>query len=197
MFIDMVKKNRSCRGYDISRRVTKDELLYMVDCARLSAASVNIQPLKYYLAWEEDEVSRIQPLTKWAKGLPQLELPHPGMEPAAFIVICHDTGIVGRSAVFMRDVGIAAQTMLLAATEMDLGGCMIGSFDAGQVKAELVLPAELDPVLIVAVGKPAEQIVLTEAEPDGSVKYYRDADDVHYVPKRRLKDIVLTSDALE
>lgn len=191
MFKDLVKANRSYRGYDESRRVTREELLEMVDCARLAASSVNMQPLRYYIAWEKDEVDRIQPLTGWAKGLPDLELPHKGMCPTAFIIICQDTKVWESLARFQKDVGLAAQTILLAATEMGLGGCMIGSFQAGEVRRALDLPEHLAPMLVVAIGKPAERIVLTEVAEGESVAYYRDADDIHYVPKRALKDIVL------
>lgn len=192
MLKDLVKRNRSYRGFDESRRVTREELLEMVDCARLAASSVNQQPLKYYLAWEKEEVDCIQALTKWARQLPEMVLPHPGMCPTAFIIICQDLRIHESLARFQKDVGIAAQTILLSAAEMDLGGCMIGNFTAGSVKEELSLPEYLAPLLIVAVGKPAEQVVLTEIEDGESTAYYRDAQDVHYVPKRKLSDIVLS-----
>lgn len=195
MFKDLVKANRSYRGYDESRRITKEELMEMVDCARLAASSVNRQPLQYYLAWEKEEVARIQALTKWARGLPELELPHKGMCPTAFIVICQNTQIGESLARFQKDIGIVAQTMLLAAAEMGLGGCMIGNFNAGDVKQELGLSEHLAPVLIVAIGKPAEKIVLTEAGEGDSTAYYRDENDVHYVPKRRLEDLILTAES--
>ena len=191
MFKDLVKANRSYRGYDESRRVTREELLEMVDCARLAASSVNRQPLQYYLAWEKERVDQIQRMTKWARGLPQMELPHRGMCPTAFIVICQNTELGESLARFQKDIGIAAQTILLAATEMGLGGCMIGNFHAGEVKETLGLAPELAPVLIVAIGKPAEKIILTEAGTGESVDYYRDENDVHYVPKRRLEDVIV------
>ena len=190
MIKELVRANRSYRGYDESRQVTREELLKMVDCARLAASSVNQQPLKYYLAWEKEEVGRIQKLTKWARGLPQMELPHPGKRPTAFIVICQDLRINDSLTRFQKDVGIAAQTILLAATEMGLGGCMIGNFQAGSVKEKLGLE-EMAPLLILAIGKPDEKIVLTEIADGDSVAYYRDEDDVHYVPKRRLEDLLL------
>ncbi len=188
---ELVKANRSYRGYDESRAVTREELLELVDCARLTASTVNLQPLRYYLAYEKETVARIQKLTKWAKGLPELELPHPGKYPPAFIVICQDTRVWDNTARFQRDVGIAAQTMLLAASEMGLGGCMIGSFQAGRISRELELAEYLVPLLVVAIGKPAEQVVLTEIGSAESTAYYRDENDVHYVPKRRLEDIVV------
>ena len=190
-FEKLVRQNRSYRGYDESRKVTREELLRMVDCARLSASSVNMQPLKYYLACDEETVGRIQPLTGWAKNLPQLKLPHEGMYPTAFIVICQDRDIFDSLARFQKDVGIAAQTILLAAVEMGLGGCMIGNFEAGQIKSALQLPDHLAPLLVVAIGKPAEEVVIKEIGPDEPTPYYRDANDVHYVPKRRLEDVII------
>ena len=195
MLKDLIIKNRSYRGYDSGRKVTREELEDMVDCARLSASSVNRQPLKYYLAWEQEEVDRIQALTKWARGLPELTLPHPGKKPAAFIVICQDMLLGDSKARFQKDVGIAAQSILLRAVEMGLGGCMIGNFSPAAIKETLELSPDLEPVLIVAVGKPDEKIVLTEAAPGDSVDYYRDDEDVHYVPKRRLQDVVLSRKA--
>ena len=197
MLKDLIRANRSCRGYDESRKITKEELLELVDCARLTPSSTNMQPLRYYLAWEKEEVDRIQGLTKWAGALQQMELPHPGMRPTAFIVICQDTAVSASLARFQKDVGIAAQTMLLAATEMGLGGCMIGNFQAGILKAELGLPESFAPLLVVAIGKPAEKIVLTEIKEGESTDYYRDENDVHYVPKRKLADIVFDKVKLE
>lgn len=191
MFKDLVVKNRSYRGYDESFRFTKEQLLEFVDGARLTPSSVNAQPLRYYVAWEKEKVDVIQAQTRWAMGLPELHLPHDGMYPTAFIIICQDLRISDSLNQYQKDVGIAAQTMLLAAAEQELGGCMIGSFSARGLKAGLELPEYLQPMLVVAFGKPAEKIVLTEAERDGDVRYYRDENDVHYVPKRKLEDIVL------
>ena len=94
--------------------------------------------------------------------------------------------------VFLRDIGIVAQTMLLAAVEKGLGGCMIGNFSKKKTKELLHLPEEIEPNLIVAFGKPAEEIILTEVGEDGSTNYYRDETNrIHYVPKRALEDILL------
>lgn len=192
MFKDLVRANRSYRGYDESYHFTKEELADFVDHARLAPSSVNAQPFRYYLAWEKDEVDKIQSLTKWARALPDLELPHKGMHPTGFIIICQDTNIGESLTRYQKDVGIVAQTMLLAAVEKGLGGCMIGNFQAGPVKEALGLSQNLAPMLIVALGKPAEKIVLTEVDEGDSVQYYRDDEDVHYVPKRKLSDIIIS-----
>ena len=190
-FLELVRKNRSYRGYNENRPVAREELRELVECARLCPSSVNAQPLKYRLVWQKEEVARLQEKTNWAKALTSITLPHPGMCPTACIVICQDTGIDASLQRFQKDVGIVAQTMLLAAVEMGLGGCMIGNFNAGEVRQVLALPEAMAPLLVVAIGEPAETVVLTEVGPDGSVQYYRDENDVHYVPKRSLEDILI------
>ena len=138
---------------------------------------------------------RLQPLTGWAKALPGMKLPHPGKCPTAFIVICQNTEWDSNLNRYLRDVGAVAQTMLLAATEMGLGGIMIGNFSPAKVSEAMKLPETIVPMLIVAFGKPDEKIVLTEVSSGESIKYYRDDQDVHYVPKRKLEDIVIRANA--
>ena len=191
MFKDLILKNRSYRGYDESRLVSRAELLEFVDCARLSASSVNRQPFQYYLAYTKEATGKIQPLTGWARALPEKGLPYPGHRPTAFIVICQNTLWDADLTRYRTDVGIVAQSMLLCAVEKGLGGIMIGNFSPAKISEALSLPANIVPMLIVAFGKPDETVVLTEVEEGASLKYYRDENDVHYVPKRRLEDIVI------
>ena len=191
MFKDIVKKSRSYRGYDESRRISREELLELVDCARFAPSSVNGQPFQYLLVWKKEDVDRLQPLTGWARALPDMKLPHPGKCPTAFVVICQNTEWDPNLNRYLRDVGAVAQTMLLAATQEGLGGIMIGNFSPAKVAQEMELPETIVPMLIVAFGKPDEKIVITEIENGQSTQYYRDEQDVHYVPKRKLEDIVL------
>ena len=191
MIKDLVIKSRSYRGYDESRKVSKEELLELVDCARFAPSSVNGQPFRYLLVYEKEKVDRLQALTGWARALPDMKLPHPGKCPTAFIVICQNTEWDDNLNRYLRDVGAVAQTMLLAAAEKDLGGIMIGNFSPERVAQAMDLPETIVPMLIVAIGRPDEKIVLTEIENGQSTKYYRDEQDVHYVPKRKLEDIVI------
>lgn len=190
MLKDLVLKNRSYRGYDERRKIEERELMDMVDHARLAPSSVNRQPLKYVLVYREEEVAMIQPLTHWAKAL-DIKLPHLGKNPTAFIIICQDRRIVESTNAYLRDVGIVAQTILLRATEMGLGGCMIGNFREDDIRNALNLEQYYYPHLILALGEPDEEIILTEVNVDGDVQYYRDENDHHYVPKRALQDIII------
>lgn len=191
MFLDLVKQARSHRGFRQDRKVTRQELEHLVECARFTPAARNDQVLKYYLAEKPETVAAIQPLTKWAGALAELHLPRKGAEPVAYIVICLDGSLAENPAPYQRDVGIVAQTMLLAAAEMGLNGCMIGSFEAGNLKKLLGLPENLAPQLLLALGEGTDNIVVTDAGPDGNINYFRDDQDVHYVPKRTLESLII------
>lgn len=191
MFLDLVKQARSHRGFRQDRKVTRQELEHLVECARFTPAARNDQVLKYYLAEKPETVAAIQPLTKWAGALAELHLPRKGAEPVAYIVICLDGSLAENPAPYQRDVGIVAQTMLLAAAEMGLNGCMIGSFAAGELREKLGLPEAIKPQLLLALGEGTDCIVMTDVGEDGSTTYYRDAEDTHYVPKRTLEQLIL------
>lgn len=149
-----------------------------------------MQPLKYFIAFEKEMVDTIQKMTKWARALPNLDLPYEGKRPTGFIVICQDKKIAPNTDRFLKDVGIVAQTILLQATEEGLGGCMIGNFKPEEVSETLGFDENIVPLLIIALGKPDEEIVITDVV-DGKINYYRDEADIHYVPKRSLNDILL------
>ena len=191
MLKDLVIKNRSYRGFDENYSFTKEQLERYIDLTRYTASSVNAQPLKYKIVYEKNEVEAVRPLTRWARALPDMVLPHPNMHATAFIIICQDTDISPNLARYQKDIGIVAQTITLAAVEDGLGGCMIGNFTPDEVKETLNLAENLTPMLIIALGKPAEEIVIKEIDNGESTKYYRDENDVHYVPKRKLKDILI------
>jgi len=192
-FKDLVLKNRTYRGYDEIFTISKEELIDLVDHARLMPNAKNHQVLKYFVAHEKNVVSQIQAHTKWAGSLRELGLPFEGTRPTAFIVVLQDTELNPTLASGQKDVGIAAAYITLAAAEKGLGCCMIGNYSAVGVKEVMNLPEHLTPVLVIAVGKPMEEVVLVEPV-EGSITYYRNEENVHYVPKRTIEEIVVNQD---
>ena len=181
----LLRRNRSYRGYDQKTVVTEAQLHRIVEvCAKLPSGR-NQQVLRFKLITKESGSDRMQGLYKLGGALPELHLPFPGTEPEAFIVIC--SSVEPDKWVHM-DVGIAAQSMLLKATEMGLGGICIGAFNPAAVKEAFSLPCE--PVLLLAIGKPAEKIELVPVHAGDSLKYYRE-NGVHYVPKIVVDDLIL------
>jgi len=191
MFLDLVKKNRSFRTYNASRAVTEEELCRMVECARFTPAAGNRQFLRYRLCNTPQEMGLVLSAVKWAALLPDWEFPPKGHEPTACIVICHDTTVAEDVRISAKDTGIAAQTILLAAAEMGLGGCMIGSFDPRKIIPGLNIPAHLTPVLVIPLGEPDEKVVLEDVPADGNTAYYRDAEGTHHVPKRTMDELIV------
>ena len=191
MIKDLIKKNRSVRGYDISREVTDEELREMVDCARLSASSVNMQPLKYVTINTPEGRDKIIGQISFAAKLSELHLPISGTEPMAYIVICQDENISKSGTGYHKDAGIVAQSITLAAAEMGLGACILGYFSPKEMATSLRLAGNLRPLLVIALGKSIEDIRIVEIEEGESTDYYRDENGVHYVPKRRLDDVIV------
>ena len=180
----LLLKNRSHRGYDSSRQVLVEELKQIAEvCTKIPSAK-NQQVLRYKLVAGED-APRMQQYTKWGGALPELNLPFPGTEPSAFIIIC---STVPENKWVDIDLGIAAQSMLLKAVEIGLNGICIGAFNKNAVVEEFSLQHE--PVLVLAIGKGAEHIQLTRAKEGENLTYYR-KDGVHFVPKLGLDDLLL------
>ncbi len=190
MLKELVLNSRSYRSFDESKPIPEAELLELVDTVRLCPSAANRQPLKYRLCTERDEVEAVLALTKWAALLKDVVLPPEGHHPTAFVIICHDTTVAPDPKSSAVDVGIAAQTMLLAATELGYGGCMIGAFDGDRVEEMLRIPRKLRPVLLIAFGVPDETVLVSEIGKDGDTKYFRDKAGIHYAPKRSLESVL-------
>jgi nitroreductase len=185
---DLVLKNRSYRRFYQDAPVSVETLRALVDLARLSASGSNKQPLKYILCCEPQTNALVFPNLAWAGYIKDWPGPEEGERPAAYIVILGDKRI---SQTFGCDHGIAAQSILLGATEMGLGGCMIGSIRKAELSQVLNIAPEYEILLVLALGKPRETVVLEAVGPDGDIKYWRDERLVHHVPKRALDEIVV------
>ncbi|MDF1572543.1 MAG: nitroreductase family protein [Bacteroidales bacterium] len=183
----LLLQNRSYRRFDASRNITTEALHEMIDAARLSASARNAQPLKYFLANTHETNEKIFPTLAWAGYLSDWPGPEPGERPSAYIVQLHDTTIPGN---YFCDDGIAAQSILLTAVEKGLGGCIIASVKKEQLSQALDLPKHLEIIQVIALGKPAEKVVLEEMKA-GDIKYWRDENDVHHVPKRPLEELII------
>lgn len=178
----LLKRNRSYRGYDASRVVTEEDLLKILEVVPWVASGMNAQPLRFRLVTGAD-AARVHPLVKLGAALPQEHLPHAGEEPSAYIVI----GSAASGRVADIDLGFAAQSILLRAVELGLGGIFILNFKASELAAALQLP--LQPLAVIGIGKPSERIFLVDAKPGDSLDYYR-KDGVHFVPKLPVKDLL-------
>lgn len=187
MLKDLILKNRSYRRFYQSERITKTQLRDWVDLARCSASARNSQSLKYILCTDAPLNAEIFELLSWAGYFPYWKGPEEGERPSAYIVMLHDTLITGN---YLCDDGIAAQSILLGATEAGFGGCIIYTINRNKMKELLRISEQLEIIQVFALGKPKETVVLDEVKND-DIKYWRDENQVHHVPKRSLEEIII------
>lgn len=189
MLKDLVLMNRSYRRFYENEEIEYDTLIDLIDCARNTAASVNFQVLKYKLVNDKENNKKVYDCLAWAGLLKEWKGPEEGERPSAYIIILCDNSISNSKPI---DVGIAAQTVLLAATEKGYGGCMFGSIKRDKLAEEFEIDLNRYSIeLVIALGKPKETVKIVDVPENGSTAYYRDESGVHCVPKRSINDIIL------
>lgn len=188
MLRELIEKNRTYRRFYENVKVDRKTLEELVDLARLSPSGGNLQSLKYILSYEAERNNLVFPHLKWAGYLKDWGGPEAGERPAAYIIMLGDKEI---SPNHFWDHGIASQSILLGAVEQGLGGCQFGSIDREGLRNSLNIPEQYEIVMVIALGKPKEEVVLEDIKDSKDVKYWRDENKVHHVPKRKLVDLIL------
>jgi nitroreductase len=189
MLKDLVSKNRSYRRFHEDVPVELATLRELVDLGRLSASGRNLQPLRYLLCVDRDTNAAVFSTLAWAGYLKDWPGPVEGERPSAYIVILADATL---SQTYVGvDHGLAVQNILLGAVERGLGGCIIGSVQRDRLRQILAIPDRYEILVVLALGKPKETAVVETVGPDGDIKYWRDADGVHHVPKRPLDELII------
>ncbi|MDI3473481.1 MAG: hypothetical protein PWQ20_941 [Thermotogaceae bacterium] len=185
---DLILKNRSYRRFDENFKVDCETLRELIELARLSASAANLQPLRYILSCDKGKNDKIFPYLRWAGYLKDWPGPKEGEKPSAYIVILGDKELMGNFTGY--DCGIAAQSILLGAVEKGLGGCMIAAIDKEGLRKSLNIPEKYEILLVIALGKPVEKVVIEDVK-NNDIKYWRDEQGVHHVPKRTLDELIL------
>ncbi|WP_455382198.1 nitroreductase family protein [Salinispira pacifica] len=191
MLNELVVKNRAYRRFFEERQIGRQTLESLVENARHCASTSNLQPLRYHLVDSDGPRAAVFDCLKWAGYLTDWPGPVEGERPSGYIVITRDSEVQMKAEYLWCDAGIASQTLLLSASEMGLGGCIIVSIDRDQLRAALSIAERYEILLVIALGSPKEKVVITDVPESGSIKYYRDAEGTHFVPKRALKDILI------
>ncbi|MBM3149728.1 MAG: nitroreductase family protein, partial [Chloroflexi bacterium] len=168
MMKEIADRNRSYRRFHQEVAIELETLKELVDLARLSASAMNLQPLKYYLSCEPQKNALIFQHIGWAAYLKDWHGPAEGERPSAYIIILGDTEI---SKAFGCDHGIAAQSILLGATEKGLGGCMIATVRRQELSQALGIPQRYEILLVIALGKPKEKVVIDSVGADDDIRY--------------------------
>ena len=187
-FKDLVKNNRSYRRFDEQFMIERETLVELIELAKYAASGRNAQPLKYFLSTDKVVNELIFSTLTWAGYLKKWPGPKEGERPSAYIVVLLDRDI---SDNFLCDDGIAMQNILLGAVDKGLGGCILRSINKLRLSAILNLTDRFEIIDVVALGRPIETVVITNVGDDGDIRYYRDGNGVHYVPKRSLDELII------
>ena len=187
-FKELVARTRSYRRFDQTVNIPRETLESWAELARLVPSSANHQALKFLLINDPELNARVFKSISFAGYLKEWGGPKEGEKPTAYVVILGDTTIKQN---FDLDAGIAAQTIMLAANEDGFGGVMMGAIKRESLREEMQIPVHLEVVLLLALGKPTEQVVVEETSAEHGIRYYRDAEDVHHVPKRPLSELII------
>jgi len=189
MIRELITKNRSYRRFYQNHEISIEELKDLVELARLSASGRNLQPLKYYLSADEGTNQKVFSTLAWAGYLKNWHGPEEGERPTGYIIILGDSRLTNN---YFCDHGIAAQSMLIGAVEKELGGCIFASIQRKKLKELLNIEEYFEVLLVIALGKPKEEVIVEEMQ-NGDIKYYRDENQVHHVPKRSLDELIIST----
>jgi len=193
MLKELVKFNRSYRRFYEEIKIEKQTLIELVDLARLSPSAKNIQAHKFIISNEPDKNAEIFPTLAWAGYITDWKGPVENERPSAYIIILGDKNI---SSDFDKDYmytnsGIVSQSILLGAAEKGIGGCIIASIQRKKLAEIYNLSPDYEIMLVIALGKPKEKVVIEELKDPKNIQYWRDRDRVHHVPKRSINDLIL------
>ncbi len=188
MIKDLVIKNRSYRKFHNHKKLSIQELSHLIDLARLTPSSKNRQPLKYVIVTKDNDTDFVSNHLNWAWYLKDWDGPTVDERPPAYIIMCIDKDLNENA---MIDAGIAAQTILLGAAEQNLGGCIVRTVNRYAISSHFKLPPNIEIIQVLAIGHPNQNIEITNVNDEGSINYFEDSSGTHFVPKRKLEDLII------
>ena len=188
---ELIKKTRSYRRFDQHRRISEELLKELIELARLGGSARNQQAWQYMVITDPTHCEQIFPHIGWAGYLSDWKGPDKGERPSCYIFcLLNKIWLKGSEKEAQFDLGTATQNLLLGAMEKGIGGCRIGAFSP-KLADHYVMPNHLELSLVLALGYPQETVVLSDLVKENDIKYFRDDEDAHIVPKRALSDIIV------
>ncbi len=182
---DAIQKRRSIRKFR-QEPILQEDLRKLVDCARMAAYPMNLQPLKFMVIDQAADLEQVFPCTRWA-GYLENGYPQKGEQPVAYILMLGDTTIKKNSD-FQVETGAAGATVTLAATEQGIASCWLGAINREKIREIFQIPEHLTILDLIALGYPSQKSRAVPMEND-DFKYYM-REDVLQVPKRGLEEVL-------
>lgn len=189
-FKKLILSNRSYRRFDETKRIGEDLLKSLVELTRYCASGRNLQPLRYRIVFTTEECAKVFPALKWAGYYQDWDGPEEGERPTAYLVQCLDTELTQNC---LCDDGLQLEAITLGASSLGIHGTIIKAFNAVEVKDALSIPERYKPLHVLSLGYPAEAVAIedTDGTTEADIRYYRNSDGKHIVPKRPLKELII------
>lgn len=187
MIKELAVKNRSYRRFYEDRKLTMEQLVDMIDCVRYTACGGNKQTLRFLPVCDEEKNEKLFSSLHWAGYLPEWDGPVKGERPSAYIIILSEAASAGATN---WDEGIASQTILLSAVEMGYGGCILANIDRSNIVSDFNIGSDYAVKLVIALGVPKEEVVIEDISVGDDIRYYRDENQVHHVPKIKTQELI-------
>lgn len=186
MIRELALKNRSFRRFYEDKKISLECLREFIEIGHNTPSAANKQPLRYILVNDEESNNKVFSCLGWAGYLKDWDGPVKRERPSGYIIMVTKAG-----AHSTFDEGIVGQTILLAATELGMGGCFFGNINRPKLAQALSIDSNLEIKTVIALGYPKEEVKLEEIGLDGDIKYYRDENQVHHVPKLKVEDLII------
>lgn len=190
MIRDLVVKSRSYRVFDEIFKLEKEDLVDLIELSRFSPCGKNGQYLRFIPIYKEEILNKIYPYLAWAAYLKDWSGPKEGERPTGIILIVSKEGTL-TDPILACDVGIVSQTIMLGAVEKNLGGCMIRALNRKKIAEVLNLSDDYIIHIALAIGKPAQEVIIEDINEGNDIKYWMDEDKTHHVPKIVLEDLII------
>ena len=141
---EVIRTRKSVRKYK-PEPIPHEKLKMILEAAQLAPSAGNRQPWRFVVVHNADKKKEIAKVAKNQTFL---------ADAAVIIAAVGDPEISERW--HDKDVMIAVEHMVLAATSLGYGTCWIGAFDENEVKKLLKIPKKLKLVVLLPMGVPDE-----------------------------------------
>lgn len=162
----LIDRRQSCRNFDPLRAVEREVVTACLEAARLAPSACNSQPWRFVAV---DDPQRVEQVARCVQDS--------GMNRFAEHCTCFVVVVEGAQNISAKvggslknqqysaiDIGIAAAHLVLAATDLGLGSCILGWFNERKLKMMLGIPKTRRVRLVVALGYPVEGEALREKQ---------------------------------
>lgn len=179
-----------CRSYRkfLQKEIPEEVYQSILDNLRITHTANNRQLLRFCVIRSEKNRKKMDEYIHFAALLPrEIADPKENEEPMGYIVITQPDP----KGITDIDAGIAAQVICSSAWEQGVGSCIMMNFDHSKVEKLIQIHQKRKAVIVIALGYPAHESTVTDADHNDSLAYLVEVDDNYhyYVPKLSVKEL--------